>query len=545
MTENQKPKRSIASIAGVVAVATLISKVFGLVRQMAIAAAFGVGVTVDAYNYAYVIPGFLLILLGGINGPFHSAIVSVLSRQKDKSEAAPLVETITTMVGGILLIVTLVLILFAGNFIDLVAPGLSHPAAGVDPNRGLLVRQSAIEQLQIMSFIAMLAGFIGIGFGTLNAADMYWLPSISPLLSSITLIGGIGFLYLSLGSQIVLPEYALLGGKVLAWGTLLGAILQWLVQVFAQWRAGLGTLRPRFEFWRPGVKDVLQVMGPATISSGTLQINLYVDLFFASFIPSAAAAMQYSSLLIQTPLGIISNVILVPLLPLFARLADPQDWGELKARIRQGLLLTGITMMPLSAIMIALSLPIVRIVYERGAFKSQDSRFVSAVLIAASLGMFFFLGRDVLVRVFYALGDGATPFKVSVVNIFFNALFDYLLWKPLGAPGITLSTVCINIISFLALSWFLHRRLNGFPWRGLVLPLAGLLLASLLTGGATWGTSYAWQQLVPTTNFLTSILQVAISGGVGLGVFAAIASQLQLPELNLFVTRLRQKILKR
>jgi putative peptidoglycan lipid II flippase len=545
VTENQKPKRSIASIAGVVAIATLISKVFGLVRQMAIAAAFGVGVTVDAYNYAYVIPGFLLILLGGINGPFHSAIVSVLSRQKDKSEAAPLVETITTMVGGILVLVTLVLILFAGNFIDLVAPGLSHPAAGVDPNRGLLVRQSAIEQLQIMSFIAMLAGFIGIGFGTLNAADMYWLPSISPLLSSITLIGGIGFLYLSLGSQIVLPEYALLGGKVLAWGTLLGAILQWLVQVFAQWRAGLGTLRPRFEFWRPGVKDVLQVMGPATISSGTLQINLYVDLFFASFIPSAAAAMQYSSLLIQTPLGIISNVILVPLLPLFARLADPQDWGELKARIRQGLLLTGITMMPLSAIMIALSLPIVRIVYERGAFKSQDSRFVSAVLIAASLGMFFFLGRDVLVRVFYALGDGATPFKVSVVNIFFNALFDYLLWKPLGAPGITLSTVCINIISFLALSWFLHRRLNGFPWRGLVLPLAGLLLASLLTGGATWGTSYAWQQLVPTTNFLTSILQVAISGGVGLGVFAAIASQLQLPELNLFISRLRQKILKR
>jgi putative peptidoglycan lipid II flippase len=336
-----------------------------------------------------------------------------------------------------------------------------------------------------------------------------------------------------------------LGGKVLAWGTLLGAILQWLVQVFAQWRAGLGTLRPRFEFWRPGVKDVLQVMGPATISSGTLQINLYVDLFFASFIPSAAAAMQYSSLLIQTPLGIISNVILVPLLPLFARLAEPQDWGELKARIRQGLLLTGITMMPLSAIMIALSLPIVRIVYERGAFKSQDSRFVSAVLIAASLGMFFFLGRDVLVRVFYALGDGATPFKVSVVNIFFNALFDYLLWKPLGAPGITLSTVCINIISFLALSWFLHRRLNGFPWRGLVLPLAGLLLASLLTGGATWGTSYAWQQLVPTTNFFTSILQVAISGSVGLGVFTAIASQLQLPELNLFVSRLRQKILKR
>jgi putative peptidoglycan lipid II flippase len=396
-----------------------------------------------------------------------------------------------------------------------------------------------------MSLMAVLAGFIGIGFGTLNAADMYWLPSISPILSSVTLIGGIGLLAASLGSKIMLPEYALLGGKVLAWGTLLGAILQWLVQVFAQWRAGLGTLRLRFDWWRPGVKDVLKVMGPATISSGTLQINLYIDLFFASFIPSAAAAMQYSGLLIQTPLGIISNVILVPLLPLFSRLADPKDWGELKDRIRQGLLLTGITMMPLSAMMIALSLPIVRVVYERGAFKTQDSRFVSAVLIAGSLGMFFFLGRDVLVRVFYALGDGATPFKVSVVNIFFNALFDFLLWKPLGAPGITLSTVCINIISFLALSWFLHRRLNGLPWRGLVLPLLGLFAASIVTGLATWGASYGCQQLLPTTNFFTLILQVAISGGAGLAVFALIASQLKLPELNLFVSRLRQKFLKR
>ena len=84
---NQKKPRSLVSIAGIVAVATLISKIFGLVREQAIAAAFGVGPVVNAYAYAYVIPGFLLILLGGINGPFHSALVSVLAK-RDKSEAA-------------------------------------------------------------------------------------------------------------------------------------------------------------------------------------------------------------------------------------------------------------------------------------------------------------------------------------------------------------------------------------------------------------------------------------------------------------------------
>ena len=382
MANNQKPARSIGSIAGVVAAATLLSKISGLLRQMAIAAAFGVGVTVEAYNYAYIIPGFLFILLGGMNGPFHSAIVSSISKQKNKSEIAPLVETITTLVGGILLIVTLFLILFAGNFIDLIAPGLTHlspNASEADMVRGMAVRASAIDQLQIMSFMAVLSGFIGIGFGTLNAADMYWLPSISPILSNITLIGGLGILAVELGAKISLPAYAILGGKVMAWGTLLGAILQWLVQLYAQWKAKLGTLKFRFDFWRPEVQETLKLMLPATLSSGMLQINLYTDMYFASFLPGAAPAMLYSGLLIMTPLGIMSSVILVPLLPIFSRLADPKDWTELKDKIRQGLMLTGITMLPLGAIMFALSFPIVRVVYERGAFGIKDSQLVGSV----------------------------------------------------------------------------------------------------------------------------------------------------------------------
>jgi putative peptidoglycan lipid II flippase len=544
VAENQKAARSMGRIAGIVAVATLLSKVSGLLRTMAIAAAFGVGVTVEAYNYAYNIPAFLFILLGGINGPFHSAIVSSISKQKNQSDIAPLVETMTTMVGGILLIVTMLLILFAGNLIDIAAPGLTHATSEAAMARGLAVRASAIDQLQIMSFMAVLSGFIGIGFGTLNAADMYWLPAISPILSNITTIVGLSIAVLQIGSKISLPEYAIAGGKLLAWTTLIGAILQWLVQVFAQWKAGLGTLRLRFDWWRPGVKETLAVMGPATLSSGMLQINLFVAMYFASFIPGAAPAMLYSNLLVQTPLGIVSTMILVPLLPIFSRLADPKDWTELKDRIRQGLILTGVTMLPLSATIIALSYPIVRVIYERGAFKVEDSQLVGLVLMASSLGMFFYLGRDVLVRVFYALGDGGTPFKITVINIFLNGLFDYLLWQPLGAPGLVLATVGVNVISCIVLLWCLDRRLNGLPWRSFT-PLLGLTAASIVTGLVTWGASLGWQQLVPTSNLITLILQLVVAGGVGLGVFALIASQLKLPEVDIFVSRLRQKVLKR
>lgn len=541
VTESKKPIRSIASIAGIVAAATLISKVFGLVRQVILAAAFGNGIAIEAWAYAYAIPGFLLILLGGMNGPFHSAIVSVLAKQKDKSETVPIVETVTTIVGFILIGVSILIFCFASNAIDLSAPNLIHSG---DEVRGALVRQSAIEQLQIMSAIAVLAGLIGIGFGTLSSADLYWLPSISPLISSFTTIIGIGILAICLGNKIGLPEFALLGGKVIASTVLLGAILQWLMQVITQWRVGLGTIKPRFEWRRQGVQDVLKILGPATFSSSTLQINLFIDNAFASGIVGAASAMQYSGMLIQAPLGIISNVILGSLLPEFSRLTDPDNWTQLKDRIRQGLTLTAIAMMPLSAVMMALSYPIVKTVYQNGAFKSQDSRLVGSILIASSLGMFIFLGRDVLVRVFYALGDGSTPFKISMVNIFFNFLFDYLFWKPFGAAGITLSTVCINLISFLTMLFLLDRRLNGLPWRGF-LPLVGIFIASVVTGGITWGVSYGWEQFVPISNKVTLLMQLALSAGIGLSAFVAIVSQLKLPEFDRFVIQIRQKVFKK
>lgn len=529
MSKTQKTARSLSGIAGIVAVATLISKVFGLVRQQAIAAAFGVGPAVDAYSYAYVIPGFLLILLGGINGPFHSAIVSVLAK-RDREDAAPIVETITTFVGAMLLVVSLVLILNAGFFIDLIGPGLSQQ-----------VRAIAIQQLQIMAPMAVLAGLIGIGFGTLNAADMYWLPSVSPLFSSITVIIGIGLLALQLGSQITAPKYVLLGGMVLAWGTLSGAILQWLVQVVAQWRAGLGTLRVRFNWNQPGVKDVLRIMGPATLSSGMLQINLYTDLFFASAIPGAAAAISYAGLLVQTPLGIISNMILVPLLPTFSRLAAPENWPELKQRIRQGLLLTAISMLPLGALMITLAIPIVQVVYQRGAFQSEASKLVASLLVAYGIGMFVYLARDVLVRVFYALGDGETPFRISIFNIFLNALLDYLLVQRFGAPGLILATVSVNITSTLALLWLLHRKLHGLPLREWAVPIASLTVGSILAGFASWGVNLGLGQVWSTQALLVQLLQLCGAGVVGLGVFALFATRLNLPEVDMFVSRIRRK----
>jgi len=311
------------------------------------------------------------------------------------------------------------------------------------------------------------------------------------------------------------------------------------------WRSGLGRPRLRFDLQDPGVRAVLKVMGPATFSSGMMQINVYTDLIFAAFIPGTLAALNYANLLIQMPLGIISNVILVPYLPVFARLADPTNWGELKQRIRQSLLLTALTMLPLSALFVTLALPMVRVVYERGAFDADASRFVTSVLIAYGTGMFVYLGRDVLVRVFYALGDGDTPFRISVVNIFLNALFDYLLINWLGAPGLVLATVAVNIFSMVALLVLLDRKLNGLPWFDWGRPVVLVLLASVVAGAAAWGTRMGIEGLIGPEGFLTNVVILLGAGAVGVGVFAGGAIALRIPEATLLINRLKQKLLRR
>ena len=203
-------KRSIAGIAGIVAAATLLSKVFGYARQATILAAFGTGPVSNAFVAAYVVPSFLLVLLGGVNGPFHSAIVSAIAKRPRK-EVAPIIETVTTVTGLFFLVVTIGLIIFAAPVIDAFVPGLRETEMGLSVTRPI-----AIMLLRIMAPITIFASLIGIGFGSLNADDQYWLPSVSPLISSIAVVIGLGILGLVLGDHISDPAYFMVGGITIA-----------------------------------------------------------------------------------------------------------------------------------------------------------------------------------------------------------------------------------------------------------------------------------------------------------------------------------------
>ena len=520
--------KSLKNIAGIVAVATLVSKLFGLLRSTCIAAAFGVGAVFNAFNFAYIIPGFLLIVVGGLNGPLHTALVSVLAR-RDEEDSANLVATIATLLTLILIPVTILIIVFAPFLIDLVAPGLNYQ-----------VREIAILQLQIMAPLALFAGLIGVGIASLNSADLYWLPSVSPMLSSIAVISSLGILAWQLGDNINAPQNLALGGMVLAVGTLAGAVLQWVVQLIVQSRKSVLIIRPRFNFRSPGVREVLRLMAPATLSAGMSNINLYVDLRFASFIPQAAATLSYAELLSQTPRGLLSSILLVPLLPRFSRLAANQEWNQLKEQVRQSIVVTALIILPLSALMMALSIPIVKIVYQRQAFDSKAVEMVASVLIAYSLGMFPSVGRKILTRVCYALNDAKTPFRISIFNILLNVVLDYVLVNSFGMTGLVFASMGVNLIAGGMLLIYLHRQLEGLPWKDWILPIFSLTGASTIAGLTAWVTSWGIEITWKAEGLIFDLVQLSVSGIIGLIVFSLILMILRINEVDLLLAKLRK-----
>ena len=168
--------KSIKKIAFIVTLGTLASKFGGMTRQLVIAGAFGISSAYDAYNYAYIFPGFFLVLLGGINGPLHNSMVTLLTN-KNKSESKLIFTSINTSLTLILLLLSILVFFSSDLIIKIVGPSLTPEISAI-----------ASEQLKIMSPIIFISGLLGLGFGTLNAKEEFLIPAISPLISSLIII---------------------------------------------------------------------------------------------------------------------------------------------------------------------------------------------------------------------------------------------------------------------------------------------------------------------------------------------------------------------
>ncbi len=457
---------------------TTLSKFAGCIRQIFIAAAFGVGLTYDAFNYAYIIPGFLLIIIGGINGPLHNAAVAVLTPLNKKNGGIVLTQ-VSIKLSILLSALALLVYLNSSLLIELLAPDLSYEAKSI-----------ATYQLRILTACIPLSGFIGLSFGALNSRRKFFLSSISPAITSVTTILFILFSWI-LNQEKISSNFLTYTG-LLAFATLTGTLIQFVIQILEIHKIGLLRLESNFLFFKDEERRIFKLIIPASISSGLNQINVFIDMFFASSFQGAASGLAYGNFLIQAPLGVLSNSLILPLLPKFSKLRSFRDNRGLQKILLSGIEYCFLTTIFLTGYFITFNNQIVQLVFQRGAFDYSAALKVKNILIAYAVGIPFYLYRDLLVRTYYSIEKTKFPFKLSFAGIIFNIFFDWLL---IGAPiknignifpynfgvvGIIFSSVIVNFVVCILLSLNLRNENINLPNLNLLKKITLMSFASFL-----------------------------------------------------------------
>ena len=484
-------KNNVASIS----FATSLSKVAGFIRQIFIAAAFGIGITYDAYNYAYIIPGFLLIIIGGINGPLHNAVVAVLTPLK-RREGGLLLTKVSIKLTLLFFILGVVVYFNSGFLINFIAPNLSDEAKSI-----------ATYQLKILTPCIPLSAFIGLSFGALNSRNKFFISSISPALTSLTTILFISASWI-FSHQNTNSNYLVYSG-LLAQATLTGTCIQFAVQCWEINKIGLLRFNSAWYFFKNEEKRIFKLIAPATISSGLGQINVFVDMFFASSFQGAASGLAYGNFLIQAPLGVLSNSLILPLLPKFSKFKSKQENRNLEKSLISGIEYCFLTTIFLTGFFITFNNQLVQFIFQRGAFNSEAVFLVKNILIAYAIGIPFYLYRDLLVRAYYAIENPKLPFQLSFAGIILNVFFD---WFLVGAPtnnygnlspynfgviGIILSSGIVNLIICI----FLTTNFNTY---GIKIPKIILLKKIVLISLACSITSTICYSIIKDINVLNS-----------------------------------------
>ena len=455
---------------------TSLSKLVGYVRQIFIAAAFGVGLTYDAFNYASIIPGFLLVVIGGINGPLHNAVVAVIT-PLNKKKGGIVLGQVSLKLTALLFVISILVYLNADLLIELLAPNLNSEAKSI-----------ATYQLRILSPCITLSGFIGLSFGALNSRSKFLLATISPAITSITTIL---FIVLSWILKQDISSNFLFYTGLLAFATLTGTFIQFVIQLWEVRKIGLLRFKPVFHLIKDEEWRIFKLIIPASLSSGLNQINVFVDLFFASSFQGAASGLAYGNFLIQGPLGILSNSLILPLLPKFSRFNNLKDYAGLQKKLISGIEYCFFSTILLSGFFLTFNNQIVQL-FQRGAFDYSATLKVKNILIAYAIGIPFYLYKDLLVRTYYSIEKTKFTFQLSLAGILINIFFDWIL---IGAPvknfgnfspynfgviGIILSSVIVNFIVCLLLSFNLHKENIYLPKLILLKKILLMCLSSLI-----------------------------------------------------------------
>jgi len=517
---------TIARSAGAVSAAVMCSRVLGLVREQIFAGLFGAGFAYDAFVVAFRIPNLLRDLFG--EGALSAAFVTVFteySTNRSQEETWQLASTVLTFFAIFLSIITLLGIIFANPIVSLLAPDFSH-IAGKTELTTLLTR----IMFPFLLFVALAAVVMGI----LNTRGRFFIPALSSAFFNLgSIIGGVSLAF-------IFPHFDWPAIAGMACGTLIGGLLQLLIQLPSLLKLGF-TFTPTLHFSDPGLKRILTLMLPATIGLSATQVNIFVNTNFASScVEGSVSWLNYAFRMVQLPIGVFGVAFSIAAMPVLARCAAKKDMPALRTTFTSSLLMIFSLTIPATAGLIFLSEPIIRLIFQHGAFTPADTLHTAAALQAYAYGLFAYSSVKIMVPVFYALEDTKYPVIGSFLAVGTNIVLISLTIERFQYQAIALSTSCVMILNFFFLGTVLYRKLRGYDLGHLGMGIIKIFFSTLvmclgLQEVKLWAAPYLQGPVI--MQFLMVFLLIS----TGAILYGGCLHLLRLPELELISEKIRQR----
>lgn len=500
---------------------TLFSRLLGLIREQLLGFTLGAGPQAEAYLIAFRIPNLLRDLFA--EGALSAAFIPAYSRADHESaqRGFDLARRLLTLLAIVLTMVCSLGILLAPLLVQAIAPGFK----GIEGKSDLSIALTRV-MMPILPFIS----FAAVAMGMLNSRDRFTMPAIAPAIFNLVNIVVVSVLH-----------FMGLGPEQIAHGWAAGSLVGSAAQFFIQWPALKGegfSFRPDFHFNDPLIREILYTMAPGTLSLAAVQINIFVSTNFTSTQPGAVAWLGYAFRLLYLPMGLFGVAVGTVAGARLSRLIAMGNQGEAHGQIAQALRLLIFLTLPSALGLICAGGPIVRLIYERGAFTAEDTTAVATALAWMSIGLVAYASTKVFVPYFYAMRQPRVPVTASLLAVGANLATLSLLFGDMGFKAAGLGMALGNLTNggFLLL---MYRGPESLLRRVDVRFLLSLGFSTAVMCGVVLGSMAALGQDSPrlSERLIGALGPVALGGLTYLGV----ALLLRVPEASRVASMVRQR----
>lgn len=484
----------------------VLSRVLGFLREAAVAFSFGATASTDAYLIAMLIPS---ILFKAAHDAVRSAFIPVFGQYKSGDEGIPLVNTSALALAAILLAAAVGGVIFAPALVRVIAPGFTGETFAL-----------SVTLTRILLPAIVFLGLSSLATGYLHSYHSFLAPSLTGVPFNLIII----FSALFIGSR-----FGIVG---LAWGSLVGFASQFFIQLPAVFRAGF-QLRWKFDWRNAGVRRIGALLPPIMVGSAAMELKQVVDRMFGSLLPAGSvAALNFADRLFVVPHNIFVHALVTVLYPALVDIRAAGRMDEFRGNMRRGLAVITFLILPVTVGSIVLAEPIVRLLFQRGAFDAAATRDTAYALAFYSAGMLGVSARYFLERCFFVLEDTRTPMLVTVGAVALNVLLNWLLFRPLAHGGIALATAISSVLAAALLYYLMRTKVGRMGGKRLLLGLIRSAAAAAVMGLALYYAWGAWSACYAPAGFIKQAFQVGSLIGAGALVYFAVSLALRAEEIS-------------